>query len=71
MELGNIFDPTIVDSWENGVLIDSLRNMRRPELCSNCKYFQVCQGGCPATTYLATGKLSYPAADCPMLKEAL
>ncbi len=70
-KLGNIFDPTIVDSWENGVLIDSLRNMRRPELCSNCKYFQVCQGGCPATTYLATGKLSYPAADCPMLKEAL
>jgi len=44
---GNIFEQDIGDFWENSVLLNKIRDIDNLEgKCSQCKYKQLCRGGC-------------------------
>lgn len=42
---------------------------RAPEPCCNCKYLDICKGGCRAVSQYVTGDFDSPDPDCPWVVE--
>lgn len=65
--LGNILHDDFKTIWDHSSLLETFRQLQSPVECSNCRFQEICFGGCPAVTYLNGEGLSLPNPQCPIL----
>jgi len=67
---GNLLEKDFLDIWNNSPEFKWIRGIRLENLhtnCYNCKYKDICGGGCRARAYYATGDILGPDPLCPIV----
>jgi len=54
----NIRNKSIKELWDNGIKFQNLRKIKENTICTNCKYYLVCRGGCIARILHAGCKIN-------------
>lgn len=60
LPMGNIYKTTLPN-----ILLNRLKISVTDPTCVQCRYFQLCQGGCLGSGYQHTGVLGHPDPRCP------
>ena len=63
--IGNVFDESIIELWNNPQLDCFRQGFETDVICKDCELLFLCNGGCPALTYLHTKKLVGVDPRCP------
>ncbi len=72
LTIGNIIKQDFGDIWQNGELLEQLRQHPRKQLggiCSECNALDICNGGSRARAYAITGDLWSEDPSCYLTKE--
>ncbi|MGC8948434.1 MAG: radical SAM protein [Thermoprotei archaeon] len=60
----NLFEKSFSEIWINDINLNKFRKMRSPRTCRLCKCYELCGGGCRASSFAKYGCLSYPDPRC-------
>ncbi len=65
--LGNVIRDSILDIWQNSVILNYIRNASVPKDCKACRFFDICRGG-PITNYDLSKYLGHKRIEpnCPI-----
>ncbi len=57
-------------TWEDGDTFKEFRFWQKDNqtACKDCKYIDICKGGCHAVSHFLTGSYSEPDPECPILR---
>ena len=72
MVVGNIYERSIEDIWENSPILKDIRSITYQDLkgvCSKCKFAEYCGGGCRASAYNKYHDLTMPDPACQQYYE--
>lgn len=63
----NVREKSIADVWENAKLFKDVRSIKHiTGKCGNCKYLNLCGGGCRASAIFSSKDIYGPDLSCPL-----
>ncbi len=68
--VGNLFDEGGIQTITTSSVFRMLHNISPGKQCLDCRYLDLCKGGCPGVHYLLEGRLAYPNPECPLLEDS-
>lgn len=63
--LGNVEKDCLLELWEKSSILSLLRNNKGPTECKECKYIEICRGGCPVTARIKYRSWNRRDPNCP------